>query len=205
MSQRAPQSLVMPNGMQQPGFQQYWANEYPACPPIGFLLREKYKDRWFRIHSLPRSKRYPENDDEMREVLHRHNAVLDALLPQGSGFVLLTTSYTDEPTPVPPHLLQSDSTLSSSSSFAFSVRSDTGCPYWHFFVNAFIWQRGCLDAVFAQVATDTVADILVIGEVQKCIYHPYDGGGDIIVRDDDTRRSLRQAFSVWLSPRPDGL
>lgn len=157
MSQLAPQSLVMPNGMQEPGFQQYWANEYPACPPIGFLLREKYKDRWFRIHSLPGSKRYPENDDEMREVLHRHNAILDALLPPGSDFALLTTGYSDEPTPVLPLLLQNDSTLSGSSSFAFSVRSDMGCPHWHFFVNTFIWQRGCLDMVFAQVATDTVA------------------------------------------------
>jgi hypothetical protein len=67
------------------------------------------------------------------------------------------------------------------------------------------WQRGCLDAVLAQIATDTVADILVIGEEQKCVYHPYDGGGDIIVPNDETSTALRQMFSAWLSPRADGL
>jgi hypothetical protein len=196
---------LMPSALRQTDFQRYWAKEYPASPPIGFLLREKYNDRWLRIHSLPGSKRHPENDGEMREVLHRHNAVLDALLRPDSAFVLLTTGYSEEPTPVLPLLLQTDSTLNRSSTFAFTATSDTGSPYWHFFVTAFKWQRGCLDAVLAQVATDAVADILVIGERQKCVYHPYDGGGDIIVRNPEARMALKQMFSAWLSPRADGL
>jgi len=48
-------------------------------------------------------------------------------------------------------------------------------------------------------------DILVIGQEQKCVYHPYDGGGDIIVRNDEARTALKQMFSAWLSPRADGL
>jgi hypothetical protein len=194
----------MPSALRQTDFQKYWAEEYPASPPIGFLLREKYNDKWFRIHSLPRSKRYPENDGEMREVLHRHNAVLDALLRPDGAFVLLTTGYSDEPTPVLSPLLRTDSTLNRSSAFAFTA-SDTGSPYWHFFVTALNWQRGCLDAVLAQVATDAVADILVIGQEQNCVYHPYDGGGDIIVRNDEARTALKQMFSAWLSPKADGL
>jgi hypothetical protein len=200
----APNPL-MPSALRQTDFQRYWAKEYPASPPIGFLLREKYNDRWFRIHSLPGSKRYPENDGEMHEVLHRHNAVLDTLLRPDSAFVFVTTGYSDEPTPVLPLLLQTDSTLSRSSTFAFTVPSDTGSPYWHFFVSGLIWQRGCLDSVLTQVAKNTVADILVVGQRQKCVYHPYDGGADVIVEDDETRRSLGHAFSVWLSPRTDGL
>jgi len=198
-------SAAMTNAMRQNEFQNYWVNEYPASPPIGFILREKYKDDWLRVHSLPGGKRYPENDDEMREVLLRHNSVLDALLRKGDDFVLLTTGYSDEPTPVLPHLLHTDSALKNASRFAFTVSSDIGLPYWHFFVTALNWQRGCLDAVLAQVATDTVADILVIEQEQKCVYHPYDGGGDIIVRNDEARTALKQMFSAWLSPRADGL
>jgi hypothetical protein len=195
----------MTNASQQCEFQKYWTGEYPACPPIGFLLREKYPERWCRIHSLPRSKRYPENDAEMHEVLHRHNAVLDALLRPYSDFVLLTTGYSDEPTPVMSKLLQTDSTLRGSSRFAFSVTSDTGFPYWHFFVTPLKWELGCLDSVLAQIATDTIADVLVIGLEQNCAYHPYDGGGDIVVRDDEARMMLKETFSAWLSPRTDGM
>ena len=196
----------MPNALRQSDFQRYWAEEYPASPPIGFLLREKYNDRWFRIHSLPGSKRYPDNDGELREVLHRHNAVLDTLLRQNGAFVLLSTGYSDEATPVLPLLLQTDSALNRSSTYAFTATSDTGSPYWHFFVNALNWHRGCLDAALAQVATDKVADILVIGQEQKCVYHPYDGGGgDIVVCNAESRTALKQMFSAWLSPRADGL
>jgi hypothetical protein len=201
----APGIPLMHSALRQTDFQRYWAGEYPACPPIGFLLRAKYNDKWFRIHSLPGSKRYPENDAEMRDVLHRHNAVLDALLRPDGAFVLLTTDYSNEPTPVLPRLLRTDSTLNLSSTFAFTASSDAGSPFWHFFVTALKWHRGCLDAVLAQVATDAIADILVIGQEQKCVYHPYDGGGDIIVRSDEGRTTLKQMFSAWLSPRADGL
>jgi hypothetical protein len=200
-----PRIPLMPSALRQTDFQRYWAEEYPASPPIGFALREKYSDKWFRIHSLPGSKRYPESDGETREVLDRHNAVLDALLGTDGAFVLLTTGYSDEPTPALPLLLRMDSTLNLSSTFAFTATSDTGSPYWHFFVTALNWHRGCLDAVLAQVATDAVADVLVIGQEQKCVYHPYDGGGDIIVRNDEARTVLKQMFSAWLPPRADGL
>ena len=195
----------MAQALQHSEFQKYWESEYPAGPPIGFLLREKYQERWFRIHSLPRSKRYPENDAEMSEVLRRHNAVLDALLRSHNDFVLLTTGYSDELTPVMSKLLQTDSTLRGSSSFAFTVTSDTGSPYWHFFVTPLNWQLGCLDSALAQVATDTIADILVIGIEQNCVYHPYDGGGDIFVRNDEARTELKRMFSAWQSPRADGM
>jgi len=141
----------------------------------------------------------------MHEVLHRHNAVLDTLLRPDTSFVLLTTGYSDTPTPVLPLLLQTDSTLNRSSTFAFTATSDTGRPYWHFFVTALNWRRGCLDAVLAEVATDAIADILVVGQEQKFVYHPYDGGGDIIVRNDDERQALKQMFSAWLSPTAYGL
>jgi len=190
----------------QPGeFQSYWVGEYPDSPPIGFLLRDKYRDRWLRIHSLPGSKRYPENDAEAQEILHRHHTVIDALLGPHTDFLLLTTGYSDDPSPALPKLLRTDTSLRGSSSFAFTVASDTGSPYWHFFIARMNWQRGCLDEVLAQVATDKIGDVLVIGLEQNCAYHPYDGGGDVIVRDDEARAELRQMFSTWLSPRADGL
>jgi hypothetical protein len=130
------------------------------------------------------------------------------LIPCSDPIMRLYSSrpgYSDEPTPVSPLLLQTDASLNRSSTFAFTATSDTGSPYWHFFVAPLNWQSGCLDAVLARVATDAVADILVIGQEQKCVYHPYDGGGDIIVRNEEARTALEQIFSGWLSPTADGL
>jgi hypothetical protein len=59
--------------------------------------------------------------------------------------------------------------------------------------------------MLSQVATDKIADILVVGVEQNCLYHPYDGGGDIIVCNDKARATLKQTFSAWLSPRTDGM
>ncbi|WP_425457790.1 DUF3885 domain-containing protein [Catellatospora sichuanensis] len=57
-------------------------------------MRSRSPDRWVRFHSLPGSKRYPENEGEYGTVLNRHHTVLDQL---GAGPVALaiTTEWTD--------------------------------------------------------------------------------------------------------------
>ncbi|MDB4915783.1 MAG: hypothetical protein JWM95_3427, partial [Gemmatimonadetes bacterium] len=52
-----------------------WPEWYPDAPPVGFLLREAYPDRWLRIHSLPEAKRYPTSGFDYAELLRRHNSV----------------------------------------------------------------------------------------------------------------------------------
>jgi hypothetical protein len=190
---------------QDENFFKYWTQEYPASPPIGFELRVSYSERWFRIHSLPLSKRYPENDPEKLEVLHRHNAVLDEFLSPTDDFVLLSTGYSDTSTPALPQLLQTDPVLRQKSRYAFTVKSDVGSPYWHFFISDEKWQRGCLDGFLMQVSTDQIADVLVVGQKQKFVYAPYDGGADVIVRDCQTKTEMRALWSPWLSTTAGGL
>ena len=40
--------------------------------PVSFLMREAHPECWFRIHSLPEGKRYPESDAEWETLLARH-------------------------------------------------------------------------------------------------------------------------------------
>ncbi|MGW1610935.1 DUF3885 domain-containing protein [Streptomyces sp. NPDC002285] len=56
-----------------------WQQQFPKVPPIAHELRAAYSDRWVRFHSLPRSKRYPETEEEYAIVLHRYNTLLDEL------------------------------------------------------------------------------------------------------------------------------
>jgi hypothetical protein len=37
------------------------------------------------------------------------------------------------------------------------------------------------------------------------LYHPYDGGADVIAASSDARDVLRTRFAAWLSSHPSGL
>ncbi|MFZ3566783.1 hypothetical protein ACNYS0_07350 [Streptomyces sp. BH034] len=54
-----------------------WQQHWPNCPPVGYKLRDPYRDLWVRFHSLPESKRYAEDESEYAVVLERYNTVLD--------------------------------------------------------------------------------------------------------------------------------
>ena len=45
-------------------FNTYWALNFADSIPIPHYFRHDYSDRWFRIHSLPGSKRYADNEEE---------------------------------------------------------------------------------------------------------------------------------------------
>jgi len=44
--------------MNKKDFETLWTLNYPDTVPIAHLFKHDYSDRWFRIHSLPDSKRY---------------------------------------------------------------------------------------------------------------------------------------------------
>jgi hypothetical protein len=71
-----------------------WEHQWPGCPPMAHLLRSRYLDRWVRFHSLPGSKRYPENEGENGTLLNRHYTVLDQL-EAGPVVLAITTEWTD--------------------------------------------------------------------------------------------------------------
>jgi hypothetical protein len=77
-----------------------WDDGWSETPPLAFLLRSAYPDRWVRFHSLPASKRYAETEAERAEILSRHHAVLDALGPSSRLFVISTRFASDHPNSV---------------------------------------------------------------------------------------------------------
>src|SRR4051812_30619921 len=85
-----------------------WQSRFPDCEPVAHLLRASFPDRWVRFHSLPGSKRYPEDEGEYAIVLSRHDRILGELLGSGRNVVLLTTEYSGshEPVRLQPELLK---------------------------------------------------------------------------------------------------
>ncbi len=80
---------------------QFWQSQFNGFVPEADNLKYEFKNRWVRFHSLPESKRYPENEQEYLEILRRHNVVLQDLCGQGNVLVVLP-EYSDSSVPTKP-------------------------------------------------------------------------------------------------------
>lgn len=190
-------------------FTKYWKESYSKCPPIGYYLREVYSDIWFRIHTLPFSKRYAETKDEEKEIIRRHKLILSDLAGETDKYVLITTEGSSSPVPAKKH--SKLRFVGKDRQYFYSIpmheidRTDEPY-YWHFFMTEDVsWKDKSVDALLKQVAEDEVVDVLFVGVNQNCVYHPYDGGADIFMKDDSKRNLLKDKYSSWFSQHPSGL
>ncbi len=46
---------------------------------------------------------------------------------------------------------------------------------------------------------------MVISETCSWVFHPYDGGADIVLKDEGEMKKLKNEFSNWLSSHPLGM
>jgi hypothetical protein len=183
-----------------------WERRWPRCPPIADRLRTAYPDRWIRFHSLPDAKRYAENEQEYRELLDRHHAVLEAL---GAGAEASVVSITAQ---------------FGSSGEAVAQVSDIagvqpGARYWRAiredgelsgessWVHLFLGETPMsgLEGMLRLVADDGCRGVMIVPLDLSWIYHPYDGGADVLAPSASDRDVLRNRFSSWLSGLESGM
>lgn len=177
-----------------------WQQCWPACPPIGYMLRDRYQDVWVRFHSLPGSKRYADSENEYAIILERHNTVLDELFACADVYVV-TPVWTAEPD-VPEHQPDADywQTLLTQDDPDPDFRT-----YTHLFAARRPWRHGCIDALLHEVADYKTAGVLIADTRMERLYHPYDGGADVLLPTTEERDRLRDRYSSWLSSHPGGL
>jgi hypothetical protein len=173
-------------------FQQFWKLHYPESLPINYVFKQRFSDRWARIHSLPDSKRYPETKAERAILLQRQNTVIDHLLQQ------------DETIQIVINAANADNYMFT----AFNAQSigvfkdvDNEAEFTSFVIDE-TWQSHRFNPMLIMIAEEQLR-AFIIGT--HCIIAPYDGGMDIILKDADTCQAFKQQFTDWLSKRPDGL
>jgi len=188
-------------------FEDRWERWYGDVPPIGFLLREAFPDRWLRIHSLPEGRRQPESGFDYAEVLRRHKRVAAEVLDDGSECtVLISAPCHSAPSELSAAAglhgielarVQLSPELSDSQDGIFDV------PMCVFGIAAY-WNGDDLAALISAVAEDRTRAL--IAELSRGrVYAPYAGGADLFFTNEAERDAARTRLAHWLSARADGL
>jgi hypothetical protein len=181
-----------------------WDRCFPDCEPVAHHLPLAFPERWVRFHSLPGSKRYPENEDEYVAILGRHNEVLAGLAGPGDSVALLTTGWSESAKPVRPQreLLELDPLARPWRTIALHQQPDnfTEPIFWHVFVSNYRWARGVFDPLLLLIADGRLGNVMIVAPDCKWLLHPYDGGMDLIAKSTAVSDSLALRHREWLAP-----
>ncbi|MET7369337.1 hypothetical protein ABZS61_26450 [Streptomyces sp. NPDC005566] len=182
-----------------------WEQRWPALPG-DLQMRHAHPDRWVRFHSLPGSKRYPENDDEYAIMLDRHHAVLNELGPHDTELYVITREWNWDAEPVTrmPQLAQVDPDARHWGSHVHDDEFPDDIVYEHEYVSVRPRTRRELSPLLRLVADEVIAGVTLAPLDLRWLYHPYDGGGDVYASSASVT-GLRAAHPDWLSTHPSGM
>ena len=183
-----------------------WDQRWPGCSKVPYELRG-VRDRWVRFHALPGSKRYPDSESEYEIILYRHNEVLSELI-DGAALLVVTSGCPERPQPQDPGRSPETVAVHSEASYWTSACLDDepGFESWiHLYASQMTWSAGCLNPLLRLVADDVIANVLVADVGLQWLYHPYDGGMDVMLPSSVERDALRERHRDWLSSHPSGL
>jgi hypothetical protein len=181
---------IMNNRTQQ--FQHFWELHYPESPPINYLFKRRFSDRWARIHSLPDSKRYPGTKSEWDILLQRQNAVIDHVLQQDEKIQIVINAAEEH-----------NYMFTAFNTHAIGVFKDANheAEFSSFVIDE-TWHSHTFNPMLIMIAEEQMRAFIIGAD---CIVAPYDGGMDIIAKDADSCWAFKRHFSGWLSKRHDGL
>jgi hypothetical protein len=180
-------------------FRRWLEGHFRTTPPLGYCLRADHPDRWVRLHSLPGSKRYAEDDADRREIRARAWAAASEVLPTGEPVWVVVRRFGEAARelqiPEAPSIV-----FEHAGRWEHALLDDPVVAY----VARTTWPDGDFDGLVDAIADDRerVAWFSVAtGEV----FAPYDGGIDLFAEPARVA-SLRQVFpQEWFSSRADGL
>ncbi len=191
-------------------FRYFWQQHFLNCPPISYLFKHRLTDRWFRFHSLPKSKRYAENEADIVELLDRQNTVLLDVI--GTGMcTLVLGNYSYAPcfekqcSAISNFEFQEFLKLSKQDFDPDELEIGEESLYFNLFCTTHSLKSGSLDDILLCVAEWKITNFFVINCDSERIFAPYDGGVDIILKNAKERDEFKIKYKSWLSSHPQGL
>ncbi|MBC8404845.1 MAG: hypothetical protein H8E15_06445 [Planctomycetes bacterium] len=168
-----------------------WNEIAGTVRPVAYQLKWAMEDRFVRFHSLPEKKRYPDNAREMRFIIDRHNEVLSAVFSLGEKLASIEMTWSNK---------LSKRARSRGYLHWKDVQKDaddSDCMI-HLYYKEKIWSPDCLNWAITAAANEDLFGFMVIGVESKAIYHPYDGGMDIIMPSVKERDNMSDRFERYL-------
>ena len=195
-------------------FSKQWLFNYPESPPVSHWFKWAYPDRWFRVHSLPKSKRYADNDTEWQILLERQNEIITDMLGLGAEVYLVSydadwafkalSVLHDENGEVYPFIRIEEIDLYK---LDMEYYRDEYIYNNHTFKPVFaevVWKPHLHDTLLKEIANDN-AEAFFVSFDKAVIIAPYDGGVDFAIKDGMTKDFYKNKYKKWLSSREDGL
>ncbi len=186
--------------------ERFWAGHFPDVRPIPHTLRDELSERWVRFHHLPESKRYPDTEAEIRTILARHDMIMEHLF--GPEPLLVLAGLYLEPGE---QAFTEPKLASVAGPFEFwksASWDDEALPDEDLSMSLFVgrcdYERG-REKIIRLVINEKCSNIVFLHPPAPVLYHPYDGGVDIITEHAQFRDFLRETFPDWLSKHPQGL
>jgi hypothetical protein len=175
----------------------HWDERWPNITPRAEELPKIMQDRWARFYTLPNGKRYPQNESELGEIVSRHNKLLEDLKPD--EIIIITCEWDDQPTPYIKHSKVDPTSNYWQSIKEFSEDKNCAASYRHLFVSIKRWESGTLNDLLQSVANDDTAGVIVAPSNFLWLYHPYDGGADIIFPTTENKAQFIRTHKNWLA------
>ena len=189
-------------------FEAIWRNNFGQIPPIGHRLRWEFSDRWIRFHSLPKSKRYPESEEEYSILLNRANTLAGEIFDDGEPFWLAASRPHYQPGTIshdlPPHT-KNNHNLPEAFRWFDPIEDVEDRLQWSTFAKQMTWRPGAYDDVFRKIANDEDYAITFAKKDMLSLLIPYDGGFDFILPNAQAVSELKDKHPLWLSNRKDYL
>jgi hypothetical protein len=183
-------------------FRDYWHANFAECPPINYLLKINFKDRWLRIHSLPGSKRYAENKIEWDILLARQNKILQNVFDVNDAIVIISNTYKVNSTFESNYWVEKKlenyiwHTLPEIDIFNISKKFMDKDVFIIPHVTTDIFEVNKMNFILQQIATDELR-LFFMNPKTNTIVAPYDGGVDIIYVDTATRDMYKEKYRDW--------
>ncbi len=188
-------------------FIRYWQQNFSEILPFCADLKFYYPEKWFRIHSLPESKRYADTNEEYQIILERQNQLFDTVFGVGADIIIVFSLCTYDVTNDNYAKVIDFNDYKKLETISLSQREPENYEdnvYLELYVKNDKWQKNKVNKILKAIADDEIRMLLICPKKNRVIT-PYDGGVDVIMENKSARNQMKITFKDWLSHRKDGL
>lgn len=179
-----------------------WSARYPGLEPRAESLKDLYPQCWLRFYSLNGGVRYPSGPEELQGIINRHTTVLESLITSDYIFVL-TSQWTKDANPSEDDIKKHAEVYQGSYWLSFQEDPEEDDPefimYRHIYAERLQWRKRSVDDILSDVAQDKTRGVILASENMDWLYHPYDGGADVITQNETTLDMHKRRFPKWLA------